>query len=183
MGKSSKLCGCGDYTIMSTVFGCLMAVSGIVNIAAGEGVARFMSIWTIIMGLACAATIFLRSNILYRKITIGMFCLDVLFLVAQVGYFIYFCVELKTILPGFTEAYYNTYLTTFIAVSCVLFALRITFLALLGTCLVGGLRVELESQAQKANNAPSQPKQVVIAGEAVDVPAAPRDPANQINAI
>ena len=183
MGKSSKLCGCGDYTIMSTVFGCLMAVSGIINIAAGEGVARFMSIWTIIMGLACAATIFLRSNILYRKITIGMFCLDVLMIVAQVGYFIYFCVALKTIMPGYTEAYYNTYLTIFIAVSCILFALRITFLALLGTCLVGGLRVELESQAQKANNAPSQPKQVVIAGEAVDVPAAPRDPANQINAI
>ena len=72
--------------------------------------------------------------------------------------------------------------TTYVVVFCVLMAIRIAFLALLGTCLVGGLRVELAEQAQKAN-APRQTKQVVIAGKGVDVVAYPRDPANQINAI
>ena len=111
-----------------------------------------------------------------------MFCFDVLILLAQICYFIYVCVAIEDILPGFDETYYSTYLTTFIITCVVIFALQITFLSLLGVCLVGGLRVELEAQAQKAN-APSQPKQVVVAGKAVDVAAEPRDPANQINAI
>ena len=176
MGKSSKLCGCADYTISTTVIGALMTVLAIIRIVVADGNPyAFIYIWTIIFGAACAATIFLRHNILYRKITLGMFCLEILILLVQICLWIYNCVVIS-------EMYGSSALTTYIFVGLVVFAINIAFLALLGACLVGGLRVELEAQAQQAN-APSQPKQVVVAGKAVDVVAEPRDPANQINAI
>ena len=85
--RNNKLFGCADLTVSTCVLGAVMALAAIVNLVGGEGNDRFLSIYTLIFGIACCAVIFLKENILLRKVLIGMFLGDVTLWVARIVWF------------------------------------------------------------------------------------------------
>ena len=89
ISKNFKFCGCADLTITTTVLGAIMALAAIINLVSSDETARFLSIWTLIFGISCAAVLFQRHNLLLRQILLGMFCLEVLLFLGMIAWFAY----------------------------------------------------------------------------------------------
>ena len=87
INKNFKFCGCADLTITTTVFGAIMAVLAIINLAWSNESARFLSIWTLIFGVSCAAVLFQSHNLLLRKILLGMYCFEILTFIGMIIWF------------------------------------------------------------------------------------------------
>ena len=86
--KNNKLFGCADYTVSTSVLGVVLTLFAFVNIFSWAGSCRLLSIYNLILGIACIALIFYKENMKFRQILIGMYLLGVTLWVIRLVWFV-----------------------------------------------------------------------------------------------
>ena len=189
ISKNFKFCGCADLTITTAVLGAIMAVAAIINLASSDEAARFLSIWTLIFGISCAAVLFKRHNVLLRQILLGMFCFEVLTFIGMVIWFAYAMATVDQITDDLNindNGVTDTAKTVVIVVFSIVAAVRTALLVMLGSVLFGGYKEQLAYAAQQNSTekpASKAPATVVIAGKQVEVVGNNVDQENKVNAV
>ena len=188
ISKNFKFCGCADLTITTTVLGAIMALAGIINLVSSEETARFLSIWTLIFGISCAAVLFRRHNLLLRQILLGMFCLEVLLFLSMIAWFAYAVAVTDDLAEDLgVDQHIDNATTVMIIIFSVVCAFRTAILVMLGAVLYGGYKEQIahEQEQESTQQKPaSQPvTTVVIAGKQVEVVEGNIDQENRINMV
>ena len=147
--KNNKLFGCADLTVSTCVLGAVMTLVAIVNLVGGEGSDRFLSIYTLLFGLACCSVMFLRENILLRKILIGLLIGNATIMVARIVWFTCIQIQYKDSIDAMGSLAEASN-TTIIVIASIVFAIDAILMLLFACVLIGGLQEQVAIQAKES---------------------------------